>query len=188
MARLLMRALALCVLLRGDLANARNRPRKGREQPQDDPDSRYAALEARPLEQCSVQLDECRSFVREKIGDGHDPVAAGGGGSSGYGMVDPASFVALTRAATDAANSSAGESIRRAPHLAAEYEKNGQVTLRSVWPRSVALLAYEELEEVWEHYRLPATFTGTAFIRAEADNPRIEGTQVTVNRTLALAR
>ena len=135
-------------------------------------------MDAEPLAQCSMQLDECRSFVRESIGDG-------GGGQDGAKNAGPArekmhalaetEFLALTRAATDAANASAMASIRTAPHLAAEYEKNGQVTLRTVWPRSVAQLAYQELEEVWEHYRLPATFSGTAFVRAEKDNPRIEG-------------
>ena len=87
------------------------------------------------------------------------------------------SFAALNRAATEAANASAVETIRNsAPGvLAKKYEERGQVTLRHVWPRAVALLALQELAEVWQHYRLPATYHGTAFIRAEKDNERIEG-------------
>jgi len=157
------------------------------------------------LEQCSLELGRCRSFVRARGGDTGgllDGVAMGGGpsssspvgnaadfvslvGSSTTGGADSfvshldtvAEFMALTRAATDAANASAAESIGKSPAgvLAAEYEKNGQVTIRNVWPRSVTLLALQELEEVWQHYRLPATFHGTAFIRAEKDNERIEG-------------
>ena len=158
------------------------------------------------LEQCSLALDKCRSFVeRARGGDASglfDSVAMGGGpstnshagsaadfvslpGSTATGGADSCvghadtapGFISLTRAATDAANASAAKSIRKSPAgvLAAEYEKNGQVTIRNVWPRSVTLLALQEVEEVWQHYRLPATFHGTAFIRAEKDNERIEG-------------
>ncbi len=151
--------------------------------------SRAEAQDVRALEQCSHELDECRILVRARIGDGGFDSAAMGGSMADFvpragsatGSIDAndlMEFTALTRAATDAANTSAADSIRNSPpgHLAAEYEKNGQVTVRNVWPRSVTQLAYQELEEVWRYYRLPATFQGTAFIRAEKDNDRIEGT------------
>lgn len=114
-------------------------------------------------EQCAVELDECRNIVQERFGD--------------EGGIDPADFLALTWAATDAASASAADSIRKSSpgRLVTDYKDNGQVTLRNVWPRSVTRLALQELEEIWQHYRLPATFHGTAFIRAETDNERIDG-------------
>jgi hypothetical protein len=148
----------------------RRRDQHERDSPDDDPDVRFGALDAKPLKQCSMQLDECRSFVRESLGGG-GKVPVGG---TRIAMPDT-EFAALTRGATDAANDSAATVAAATTHLRADYEKNGQVTLRGVWPRTVTQLALEELEEVWEHYRLPATFSGTAFLRAEKDNPRIDG-------------
>ncbi len=152
------------------------------------PTDRFGAQDERALEQCSHELDECHMLVQARGGNGGldgtamrgsttEFMARAGLATGGTDANELLEFAALTRAATDAANISAADSIRTSPpgHLAAEYEKNGQVTLRNVWPRSVTALAYQELEEVWKHYRLPASFHGTAFIRAEKDNERIEG-------------
>ena len=117
-------------------------------------------LERRSLKQCSAELDECRSSQAAA-----EPAAPGAG-----------DYAVLTREATDAASalaaSLAGSSA--ASGLPEQYERDGHVTLRGVWPAAVTRLVLQEVEEVWAHYRLPATFSGTAFIRAEKDNPRID--------------
>ena len=117
-------------------------------------------LERRSLKQCSAELDECRSSQAAA-----EPAAPGAG-----------DYAVLTREATDAASalaaSLAGSSA--ASGLPEQYERDGHVTLRGVWPAAVSRLVLQEVEEVWAHYRLPATFSGTAFIRAEKDNPRID--------------
>ena len=116
-------------------------------------------LDRRSLKQCSLELDACRQAAEQQA------TPAGGVG-----------FAALTREVTDAtsalAASLAGSSA--ASGLPERYERDGHVTLRGVWPASVSRLALREVEEAWAHYRLPATFSGTAFLRAETDNPRID--------------
>ena len=119
-------------------------------------------LERRSLKQCSAELDACRSA-------GQVAAELAALGVSGE-------YAVLTREATDAASalaaSLAGSSA--ASGLPEQYERDGHVTLRGVWPAAVTRLVLQEVEEVWAHYRLPATFSGTAFIRAEKDNPRID--------------
>ena len=118
-------------------------------------------LERRSLKQCAGELDACRSSQQAA-----EPAAQGAGGE----------YAVLTREATDAASalaaSLAGSSA--ASGLPEQYERDGHVTLRGVWPAAVSRLVLQEVEEVWAHYRLPATFSGTAFIRSEKDNPRID--------------
>ena len=133
--QLLVRALVLIACARelGAAGKGRGRRREQRERggsgqgPESDwvdPDIHFGALDAKPLAQCSLQLDECRSFVRESVGNGGGGLGANAGTAHALAEVE---FVALTRAATDAANASAAASIRSTPDLAAEYEKNGQV-------------------------------------------------------------
>jgi hypothetical protein len=48
---------------------------------------------------------------------------------------------------------------------AARYAERGYTTLRGLLPAPLVQAAAREVEEVWEHYHLPATFMGQAFLR-----------------------
>ena len=49
------------------------------------------------------------------------------------------------------------------------YAVDGFTTLRGLLPADLVTAAYEEVEEVWKHYLLPASFQGTAFLRHARD-------------------
>ena len=45
------------------------------------------------------------------------------------------------------------------------YADDGVITIRGLLPPEMVTAALEEVEDVWQHYKMPATFTGTSFLR-----------------------